>query len=96
MMRSPFLHEWLFVPVEVSREWSAEVLPGIVARSGARQAFVRGRDVRDWGKVAAATPIDHLPPFQVPTRFVRVDALPHDESGKLLRAALARGAGQAT
>jgi acyl-CoA synthetase (AMP-forming)/AMP-acid ligase II len=39
---------------------------------------------------------DHLPPFQVPTRFVRVGALPRNESGKLLRAALARGTGQAT
>jgi acyl-coenzyme A synthetase/AMP-(fatty) acid ligase len=39
---------------------------------------------------------EHLPIFQVPTRFVRVDALPRNESGKLLRAALARGAGQGT
>jgi len=46
--------------IEVNREWGPSVLEGIVAQSGARQAFVWGRDARTWGKVCAATPIERL------------------------------------
>ncbi|BDG04629.1 class I adenylate-forming enzyme family protein [Anaeromyxobacter oryzae] len=53
---------------------------------------------------AGATPADaelrrfcraQLPAWQVPVRFVLVDALPRNEAGKLLRAELARRAGAA-
>ncbi len=37
--------------VEVNRDWSAEVLAGIVAASRPRHAFVWGRDARTWGTV---------------------------------------------
>jgi long-chain acyl-CoA synthetase len=43
--------------VEVNREWSAEILAGIVAQSGARQAVVWGRDARAWGKVVSQHPL---------------------------------------
>jgi len=46
--------------VEVNREWSAEILAGIVAQAGTRQAIVWGRDARTWGKVAALQPLDRL------------------------------------
>jgi long-chain acyl-CoA synthetase len=46
--------------VEVNREWSAEVLAGIVAQAGTRQAIVWGRDARTWGKVASLQPLDRL------------------------------------
>ncbi|ACL66295.1 AMP-dependent synthetase and ligase [Anaeromyxobacter dehalogenans 2CP-1] len=36
---------------------------------------------------------EHLPAYQVPVRFTFVDALPRNESGKLLRAELARRTG---
>jgi long-chain acyl-CoA synthetase len=48
------------VAVEVNREWGAEVLGGIVARTRARHAFVWGQDARTWGAVAAAAPVDRL------------------------------------
>ena len=48
------------VAVEVNREWSAEILAGIVARSGVRQALVWGRDARTWGRVLALAPLDRL------------------------------------
>jgi long-chain acyl-CoA synthetase len=48
------------VPVELNREWTADVLAGIVGRTGARQAFLWGRDARTWGRVAALAAIDHL------------------------------------
>ena len=48
------------VPVEVSREWRADVLAGIVARCGARQAFVWGRDASAWGKVSAVATLERF------------------------------------
>jgi acyl-coenzyme A synthetase/AMP-(fatty) acid ligase len=48
------------VAVEVNREWSAEVLAGIVARSGVRQAVIWGRDARTWRQVLATVPLDRL------------------------------------
>src|SRR5262249_22801798 len=44
--------------------------PGRQPREGDLQRFCR----------------EHLPAFKVPARFVRVDSLPRDEAGKLLRA----------
>jgi acyl-CoA synthetase (AMP-forming)/AMP-acid ligase II len=37
---------------------------------------------------------EHLPPYKVPVSFTLVDALPRNESGKLLRAQLAARVGQ--
>jgi acyl-CoA synthetase (AMP-forming)/AMP-acid ligase II len=39
-------------PVEVNREWGADVQREIIARTGIRIAFVWGRDARTWGAVA--------------------------------------------
>ena len=61
--------------VEVSREWSAEVLGEIVTRSRVRQAFVLARDVSRWSAVLAGSSapagssIDHV-------WVVHPDALP--------------------
>jgi acyl-CoA synthetase (AMP-forming)/AMP-acid ligase II len=46
--------------VEVNREWSAETQRTIVAQSGARQAFVWGRDARTWGAVAGGGALARL------------------------------------
>jgi len=46
--------------VEVNREWGADALAGIVARSGVRQAFVWGRDARLWRTVSARQPLERL------------------------------------
>ncbi len=46
--------------VEVNREWSAEVLSGIVLRTGARHALVWGRDARAWAQVHAERPLARL------------------------------------
>ncbi len=46
--------------VEVSRDWSAEVLGDIVARSQVGQAFVWARDAQKWGEVLAGGPIGHV------------------------------------
>lgn len=46
--------------VEVSREWSAEVLGEIVTRSRVRQAFVMTRDARRWRSALAGSSIDHV------------------------------------
>jgi acyl-CoA synthetase (AMP-forming)/AMP-acid ligase II len=43
--------------VEVNREWSAEVLGGIVSRSRVRHAVVWGRDARTWAKVSSERPL---------------------------------------
>ncbi len=48
------------IPVEVNREWNAEVLAAIVAKAGVRHAFVWGRDARTWGKVSAAGHLKQL------------------------------------
>ena len=83
------------VPVEANREWGSEVLSGVMAQCGARQAFVWGRDARVWGKVAATRPIDrlwmvspkHLPPTLtaelggVPTSLLLDDGLVDPELG---------------
>ena len=58
--------------VEVNREWSAEVLGEIVARSRVRQAFVWGRDARTWAAALAGRPIEHcwgVHPSTLPTAF---------------------------
>ncbi len=44
--------------VEVGRDWSAEVLAGIVARSRPRHAFVWGRDARTWGEIGRGWPLE--------------------------------------
>jgi acyl-CoA synthetase (AMP-forming)/AMP-acid ligase II len=46
--------------VEVSREWSAEVLGGIVTMSHVDQAFLWARDAPKWGVALAGRPIRHL------------------------------------
>ncbi len=46
--------------IEVNREWSAEVLAGIVAQSRARHALVWGRDARTWGELSARCPLERL------------------------------------
>lgn len=46
--------------VEVSREWSAEVLGDIVTRSRVRQAFVSARDAQKWGEALDGRPLQHL------------------------------------
>lgn len=47
-------------PVELNREWNAEVLGGLVAQTGVRQAFVFGRDARTWARVAADRSLQRL------------------------------------
>jgi len=44
--------------VEVNREWSPEIVAGIAAQTGARQAVVWGRDARALGRVHAARPFE--------------------------------------
>ncbi len=44
--------------VEVSREWSADVLGDIVARSGTRHVIIAGRDATTWGEALAGQPVD--------------------------------------
>ncbi|MGZ8475992.1 MAG: class I adenylate-forming enzyme family protein [Candidatus Limnocylindria bacterium] len=46
--------------VEVSREWSAEVLGDIVTRSQVRQGFIWARDALTWGAALAGRPIDRV------------------------------------
>jgi len=46
--------------VEVNREWSPEVLAGIVAQTRARQAVIWGRDAAAWGKVVRAGGLERL------------------------------------
>lgn len=48
------------VPVEVSRESSAENLSAVVAQTRARHAFAAGRDARTWARLAAAPGLDRL------------------------------------
>lgn len=48
------------VAVEVSREWGPVVLSGIAAQSGAKQAFVWGRDARSWGNAPAHQALERL------------------------------------
>jgi long-chain acyl-CoA synthetase len=48
------------IPVEVNREWGAEVLADIVSRTGVRTAVIWGRDVRTWGLVAARCRIERF------------------------------------
>jgi long-chain acyl-CoA synthetase len=48
------------VAVEVNREWRAEVLAGIVTRSGVRQAVVWGLDARTWGQALSGAPLERL------------------------------------
>jgi acyl-CoA synthetase (AMP-forming)/AMP-acid ligase II len=47
-------------PVEVNREWNAETQRSILLQTGARHAFVWGRDARTWGQVAAAARLERL------------------------------------
>lgn len=46
--------------VEVNREWSAEILAGIVAQTRCRHAFAWARDARTWARVQAERPLAHL------------------------------------
>jgi long-chain acyl-CoA synthetase len=46
--------------VEVSREWSAEILSDIVRRAGVRHAIVWARDVQLWRAALDGRPLDHL------------------------------------
>jgi long-chain acyl-CoA synthetase len=46
--------------VEVSREWSADVLGDIVTRSGVRQVVVWARDASRWAAALAGHPVDHV------------------------------------
>ncbi len=48
------------IAVEVNREWSPDVLGGIVSQARARHAFVWGRDARTWGGIAAAHDVARL------------------------------------
>ena len=68
--------------VEVSREWSAEVLGEIVTRSRVRQAFVWARDASRWGAALAGSSIDHVwavHPDALPDTFVdAIGGIPGD------------------
>lgn len=46
--------------VEVNREWSGEILAGILRQCRARQAFVWARDARSWGGVLKEVPLERL------------------------------------
>jgi len=46
--------------VEVNREWGADVIADIVARSGARQAVTWSRDARLWATVWETRPLERL------------------------------------
>lgn len=46
--------------VELNRDWSAEVLSSVVARAGARHAFVWSRDERTWAGVTAGRPLERV------------------------------------
>ena len=46
--------------VEANREWGADVLGLVAARSKVRQAFVCGRDARTWGRVCAGLKLERL------------------------------------
>ncbi len=48
------------VTVEVNREWTPDVLAGIVRQSRSRHAVVLGRDARAWGAIAAEVPLERL------------------------------------
>lgn len=48
------------VPVEVKPEWGPDMLGEVLAQTGARQAFVRGRDARSWGTLGAAHGLERL------------------------------------
>ncbi len=46
--------------VEVNRDWSVDVLAGIVAQARARHAVVWSRDARVWEQLAARHPLDRV------------------------------------
>jgi acyl-CoA synthetase (AMP-forming)/AMP-acid ligase II len=48
------------LPVEVKPEWGADMLGEVLTQTGARQAFVRGRDARAWGRLGAERGLDRL------------------------------------
>ena len=54
------LHALGATSVEVSRDWSAEILGDIVTRSQVRQAVVWARDASTWGTALAGRPIERV------------------------------------
>ena len=56
--------------VELNRDWSAEVLSSVVARAGARHAFVWSRDERTWARVTAERPLERIWMVQADTSRV--------------------------
>jgi acyl-CoA synthetase (AMP-forming)/AMP-acid ligase II len=43
--------------VEMNRQWGADVFRAVAEQTGARHAFVLGRDARTWGEVARSQPL---------------------------------------
>jgi acyl-CoA synthetase (AMP-forming)/AMP-acid ligase II len=54
------VHALAATAVEVNREWSPEILSGIVAQSRTRHAIVWSRDARTWARVCAERPFERL------------------------------------
>ena len=54
------LHALGATAVEVNREWRADVLADIVARSRVRQAVIWGDGAREWEKVRAQQPLEQV------------------------------------
>jgi len=54
------LHALGATAVEVNREWRADVLADIVARSRVRQAVIWSDDAREWEKVRAQQPLERV------------------------------------
>jgi len=46
--------------LEVNRKWEAEILAGIAAQGGARQAIIWGQDALTWGAVHAIQPLERI------------------------------------
>jgi long-chain acyl-CoA synthetase len=83
------VHALAATAVEVNREWSPEILSGIVAQSRARHAIVWYRDARTWAKVCAGQPFARLwvvqgaPAAGVPEPLRGAPASPVHEDGRV-------------
>jgi len=55
--------------VELSREWSAELVGGIAAQTGARLAIAYGRDAATWAKVGQVSQVVVVHPTEPPERL---------------------------
>ncbi|HSM94354.1 MAG TPA: class I adenylate-forming enzyme family protein [Anaeromyxobacteraceae bacterium] len=71
--------------VEVSREWSAEVLSRVAARASARHAVVWARDARTWQRVAAERPFERTWTVEAaPRRPASAGDAPREQAAVLL------------